>query len=215
MVEPEPSPEVGPSTHCHGAARPRRRWNKKKAVGRRGSVSGSDCRCGAPGGASSNNSMPCGSSRSCGSCCRRSHSPGRTARCTKCCRCRTNRSLCRCSPCWSAQTPRHPGFVLVGKLALLATLLWTDISGVEARHATIRRLLMNASANTHTLSFQDLSAYWAFLQMRNREVDAAPEGEAGQVAGCGQGEARQGPSQGEGRCVGGVPRLRLFGGVKR
>ena len=32
---------------------------------------------------------------------------------------------------------------------------------------------MNASANTHTLSFQELSAYWAFLQARNREVDAA------------------------------------------
>ena len=52
------------------------------------------------------------------------------------------------------------------------------------------------------------SAYWAFLLARNREFDAAPlggeEGEDGQVAGCGQGEARQGqrPGQGEGHCVG-------------
>ena len=33
---------------------------------------------------------------------------------------------------------------------------------------------MNASANTHTLFFQELSAFWTFLQARNREVDAAP-----------------------------------------
>ena len=65
------------------------------------------------------------------------------------------------------------GDEFVGKLALLATLLSTDSSGVEARHATIRRVLMNASANTDKLSFQELSACWAFLQARNREVDAA------------------------------------------
>ena len=37
---------------------------------------------------------------------------------------------------WSQEMLRlHPGFVgdeFMGKLALLATLLWTDISGVEA-----------------------------------------------------------------------------------
>ena len=66
----------------------------------------------------------------------------------------------------------------MGKLALLATLLatllWTEISGVDARHATIRRLLMIASTNTRKLPCQELSGDWAFWQARNREVDAAP-----------------------------------------
>ena len=63
-------------------------------------------------------------------------------------------SMAHTPPCmmdvWTQEMLRlHPGFVgdeIMGKLALLATLLWTDISGVEARHVTIRRLLMNASA---------------------------------------------------------------------
>ena len=40
---------------------------------------------------------------------------------------------------WTQEMLRlHPGFVgneFMGKLALLATLLWTDISGVEARQS--------------------------------------------------------------------------------
>lgn len=73
---------------------------------------------------------------------------------------------------WSAEIRRlHPslsGADLFHKLALLGQLCHKDIAQVEARHATIRRILMAASMHTHTQAFQDLSASWTFLQFRKR-----------------------------------------------
>ena len=68
---------------------------------------------------------------------------------------------------WTQEMLRlHPGFVgdeFMGKLTLLATLLWTESVASKLGTATIRRPSMNASANTHTLSFLGLSARWGVL----------------------------------------------------
>ena len=66
---------------------------------------------------------------------------------------------------------RHPtltGDVFMGKLTLCALLQRKDISLIESKHASIRRLLMGASMHTHAQSSDDLSAGWLFLQRRNR-----------------------------------------------
>lgn len=60
------------------------------------------------------------------------------------------------------------------KLAVCALLAWKDISAVEARHASIRRMLIVASTQTHQQAFHELSAQWVFLQHRNRMADFAP-----------------------------------------
>ena len=71
---------------------------------------------------------------------------------------------------WSFATKRlHPTFSgpeFMAKLALVSQVLWKDISRVEAKHATIRRLLVAASLQTHPQAVQDLSAQWVFLQAR-------------------------------------------------
>lgn len=73
---------------------------------------------------------------------------------------------------WSQEVlRRYPGFEgdeLLEQLALLSQLLWKDISQIESRHATIRRLLKLASHQTHTQEFQDLSTQWCLLQFRRR-----------------------------------------------
>ena len=75
-------------------------------------------------------------------------------------------SMAQTPPCmmdsWIQEMLRlHTVFVgdeFMGKVALPATLLWTDISGVEARHATIRRLTLLHGA----------VGIMSFLQARNR-----------------------------------------------
>lgn len=50
----------------------------------------------------------------------------------------------------------------------MASLVRVDISHVESRHASIRRMLFGRSVQTHALSFPDLSAQWVFQQHRTR-----------------------------------------------
>jgi hypothetical protein len=47
-----------------------------------------------------------------------------------------------------------------------ANIQWTDISGVEARHASIRRQLMTRSIQTTTFGIADASAEWVFQNLR-------------------------------------------------
>lgn len=92
---------------------------------------------------------------------------------------------------------RHPTFAepeFLQKLAMVALLLWVDISQVEARHATIRRLLVGASLQTHPQVFTDLAAQWSFLQFRKRR----------QRFKCHRPTAKQGPQKVG--AAGGVPR---------
>lgn len=78
-----------------------------------------------------------------------------------------------CLDKWSLQMKQlHPGFEgeeLLHKLALFAILCWKDISQVEARHATIRRLLAFASLQTHQQKVVDLAVQWLCLQFRRRQ----------------------------------------------
>ncbi|CAE7260889.1 unnamed protein product [Symbiodinium sp. CCMP2592] len=50
-------------------------------------------------------------------------------------------------------------------LTALALLLDLDISQIEAQHASIRRVLMARSCQTHPMAFQDLSADFALRQL--------------------------------------------------
>lgn len=61
---------------------------------------------------------------------------------------------------------------LLHKLALLAHLQWKDISRVEAKHATVRRMLTVSSVQTHQQSLPELSAQWCCLQARKLVVSA-------------------------------------------
>ncbi len=67
-----------------------------------------------------------------------------------------------------ATHPTLQGEEFLHKLALVGVMLWKDISVVEAKHASIRRLLKVASLQTHHQSFSDLSAQWCFVQHRKR-----------------------------------------------
>lgn len=72
---------------------------------------------------------------------------------------------------------RHPsweGEEFMQRLVLCGLLMWKDTSSIEAKHASIRRLLTAASVQTHTQNFQELAAQWLFLQCRNRMDSAAP-----------------------------------------
>lgn len=73
---------------------------------------------------------------------------------------------------WSAEMRRmHPSFAgpeFNQKLVLLGQVLMKDISQLESKHATIRRLLLTASVQTHVPSLQDLSSQWSLLSFRRR-----------------------------------------------
>lgn len=64
--------------------------------------------------------------------------------------------------------PSFSGSDFMQKLALTSQLCWKDISQLESRHATIRRLLLSASLQTHVQAFQDLGSQWLCLQLRKR-----------------------------------------------
>ena len=72
---------------------------------------------------------------------------------------------------WSLQMRRlHPGFVgeeFQAKLLLCAMVLEGDVSTIEARHASIRRLLI-ASSQTNPVEHGHLSAQWLCMQARTR-----------------------------------------------
>ena len=67
--------------------------------------------------------------------------------------------------------PTLTGELCMSKLALAAYLIWTDISPIEARRATIRRILVAASIQTHVQSVEDLAARWHFVQQRTRRPE--------------------------------------------
>lgn len=74
----------------------------------------------------------------------------------------------------------HPGLdddVFFRKLALCDMLMAKDTSSIEAKHASIRRILFGASLHKHPQAFDELAAQWAFLQARNK-FDDAPPGQA-------------------------------------
>lgn len=62
--------------------------------------------------------------------------------------------------------PTFTGEALLHELALTSLLVAKDISHIEARHATIRRLVTSASVQTHTAAAADVSAQWCLLQAR-------------------------------------------------
>lgn len=64
--------------------------------------------------------------------------------------------------------PEFTGEAFLQKVSLLALMCPKDISHIEARHASIRRLLTSASVQTHTQSLDDLSAQWCLMQFRRR-----------------------------------------------
>ena len=84
---------------------------------------------------------------------------------------------CLLDPTSKALRDAHPdlsGEEFMHKLALLAMLLPVDIATLEAKHASIRRMLVVKSAQTHQMSFGHLAAEWVFLQMRAKQAVFAP-----------------------------------------
>ena len=73
---------------------------------------------------------------------------------------------------WAAELKRlRPDFTgpeLEHKLALVGALCPKDISPLEARHATSRRVFTSGSVQTHTKDLQKLSSEWLHLQFRRR-----------------------------------------------
>lgn len=67
-----------------------------------------------------------------------------------------------------AAYPSLSGQDFMKHLELVCMMAWKDVSQVEARHATVRRLLMTASLQTMPQEFRDLSAEWCMLQARKR-----------------------------------------------
>lgn len=78
---------------------------------------------------------------------------------------------------WTANMRKlHPTFSgdeFCHKLALFALLMWKDTAVIEAKHASVRRLLTTASVHTHSQSFGELAAQWVFLQVRTRAQPTA------------------------------------------
>lgn len=66
------------------------------------------------------------------------------------------------------QHPDLSGTEFLQKLSLVALMAWKDIAQVEARHASVRRILAAASLQTRRQALKDLSAYWCCLQFRKR-----------------------------------------------
>eukprot|EP00971_Amphidinium_carterae_P036791 723405-Amphidinium_carterae.1 len=50
----------------------------------------------------------------------------------------------------------------------------TSTSGIEARHGSIRRVLVSRSTQTHTMPFADLSAEWLLTQLRRGKLLSKP-----------------------------------------
>ena len=75
---------------------------------------------------------------------------------------------------WSASMLReHPtlsGPTFAAKLTLIATMAFTDISRIEARHAALRRHLVGKSVQCPTLSVANLGSLWVTQQVRVQEA---------------------------------------------
>lgn len=72
-----------------------------------------------------------------------------------------------------SQHPSFEGDELRQKLFLACMLGMRDITQVEAKHATIRRHLMQGSLQTDPMDLPDLSALWCVTQVRRREQQIA------------------------------------------
>ena len=62
--------------------------------------------------------------------------------------------------------PTMQGDELIHIIAAVAEVLRVDISHLESRNASIRRLLTSRSVQTHPMTSADLSAQWVFQQHR-------------------------------------------------
>ena len=60
-------------------------------------------------------------------------------------------------------TPSHE---LLHKLEFHATFQEEDVADIEARHATVRRLLVSRSVQTHVIKFEDANAEWILHRAR-------------------------------------------------
>lgn len=80
---------------------------------------------------------------------------------------------CRLGEWTKSMLQDHPtltGDVFHAKLGLVALLLWKDISVVESKHASLRRMLHLASLQTHQQDFSELAASWCFHQFRKNNA---------------------------------------------
>eukprot|EP00959_Pyramimonas_sp_CCMP1952_P146794 3072646-Pyramimonas_sp.AAC.1 len=66
--------------------------------------------------------------------------------------------------------PTLSGEVFIEKLRAVALMQYTDTSGIEARHAGVRRHLATRSAQTHALDVRDASSEHVFQQMRTTRL---------------------------------------------
>eukprot|EP00971_Amphidinium_carterae_P352130 6492445-Amphidinium_carterae.1 len=70
--------------------------------------------------------------------------------------------------------PGYDGEELLQVLEAHAQKCSTSTSGIEARHGSIRRVLLTRSAQTHTMPFADLSAEWLLTQLRRAKLLSKP-----------------------------------------
>lgn len=68
-----------------------------------------------------------------------------------------------------AQDPSLEGPEVLEVMRAVASVVRVDISHIEARHASIRRMLTVKSVQTHPFSFEELSAQWVLQQHRTSE----------------------------------------------
>ena len=69
-----------------------------------------------------------------------------------------------------AKYPTWSGPALLQILSTVALLLRVDVSHIEARHASIRRMLVSKSCQSWAMAFPDLSAQFLFMQQRHHQV---------------------------------------------
>ena len=89
-----------------------------------------------------------------------------------------NLAPCLQDPFTTQMLKDYPGLEgddCLAALETLATLLPNDITEIEARHATLRRLLLGKSLQTHKMDFEDLSGQWVALQHRLHHCRPAPK----------------------------------------
>lgn len=109
---------------------------------------------------------------------------------------------------WSLRMKKmHPGFEgpeLRHKLELIALLLPKDTSQIEARHATVRRLLKGASLQTHPQALAELSSNWCCLQYRRRRQRSGVAAQENQLG------TLKAANLGMWRCGSIGPRIQIF-----
>ena len=79
------------------------------------------------------------------------------------------RIVCKSSAAIKEQHPTLVDEECLHKLTLVCQMQWKDTSKIEAKHATIRRLLLAASVQTHAPNIQHLSAQWCMNQYKGSQ----------------------------------------------